>query len=112
MGDIMVGERSQKFSRLSGLILTHKEVYKKHILGLLLEYVHALKEDLSFTLKDWFLPSVYYVLDLLSKYEMQQLNVLMDTTARALFSAVHCSYQEQQAYEGQGYSIVMTGNAV
>ena len=33
----------QKFSRLCELLLPHKEVYKKHVLSLLLEFVHALK---------------------------------------------------------------------
>ena len=102
IGIIMVRERSQKFTRLCELILPHKEVYKKHVLGLLLEFVYAFeKEDLSFIRKDCLLPSVYYVMDMLSKYEMQQLNVLMDTTARTLFSAVHRNYQKLHAYKGQ-----------
>lgn len=99
--DMRVRDRSQKFTRLCELLIPHKDVYKKHVICLLLEFVHCLEHDLSLVRKECLLPSVFYLLDMLSKYEMQQLNTLMDTTAKALFRSVHQSYNKLHAYKCQ-----------
>lgn len=101
LDDVAIRDRSQKFTRLIELLLPHKEVYKKHVLCLLIEFVHCLERDLSLFRKECLLPSVFYLLDMLSKYEMQQLNILMDTTAKTLFRSIHQSYEKLHAYKGQ-----------
>jgi len=101
LNEVTMRDRSQKLTRLVELLLPHKDVYKKHVLCLLLEFVHCLERDLSLFRKECLLPAIFYLLDMLSKYEMQQLNILMDTTAKTLFRSVHQSYQKLHAYKGQ-----------
>jgi hypothetical protein len=101
LSELEVMNRGQKFTRLCELLIPHKEVYKKHLLGLLLEFVHALKGDMEFARKSSLTPAVFCLLDMLQQYEFKQLNAMMDTTGRALFRSVHQSYQKQHVYKGQ-----------
>lgn len=101
LDNVIIRERSEQFTRLCELLLPNKEVFKKHILCLLLEFVHCLEHGMSLVRKECLLPSVFYLLDMLTKYEMQQLTTLMDTTSKALFRSVYQSYNKLHAYKGQ-----------
>lgn len=101
LDEVTLRDRSQKFTRLIEILLPHKEIYKKHVICLLLEFVHCLERDLDLFRKECLLPSIFYLLDMLSKYEMEQLNILMDTSAKTLFRSVHQNYQKIHAYKGQ-----------
>jgi len=100
LDEMEVRDRSQQFTRLCELLLPHKEVYKKHIIFLLLEFVHGVEHDLCLIRKVCLMPSVFYLLDMLSKYEMQQLNSQMSTTAKTIFRAVYQIYHKVHAYKG------------
>jgi Urb2/Npa2 family len=96
-----ITRRARSFARLSELLVTHKDIYKKHIVGLLLEFVHALEDNLSALRKEELLPAVFSLLDSLTVYETKQLNVLMSTKGKPLFQGVYHSYQKLHAYKGQ-----------
>jgi hypothetical protein len=101
VSDEDIARRGQAFSRLSELLVPHGDIYKKHLIGLLLEFVHSLEGKLSTLRKELLLPAVYYMLDCLSLHETRQLNVLMSTMGKALFQGVYQSYQKVHAYKGQ-----------
>jgi len=111
--DIDVSERGQIFGRVCELLIAHKDIYKKHLLGLLLEFVHALHGDdsssadknvtensLSLARKESIMPAIFCLLDSLSSYEMKQLNALMDPKGKILFRTVYESYQKTHTYKG------------
>jgi hypothetical protein len=101
LNELDIMDRGQKFSRLCELLVPHKEVYKKHVLGILVEFVHALSNDLDLPRKNSLTPAVYCILDMLQQYETKQLNTMLDTTGRALFRSVYHSYQKIHVYKGQ-----------
>jgi hypothetical protein len=101
LSDEDIVDRSQRFTRICELLIQHKDIYKKHLLGLLLEFVHALQHDMSLVRKKNLLPAVYCLLDSLTTYETKQLNSMMETGAKTLFRTVYQSYQKLHAYKGQ-----------
>lgn len=101
LSDDVIVDRSQKFTRLCELLIQHRDIYKKHLLGLLLEFIHALQNNMSLVRKKNLLPAVYCLLDSLTSYETKQLNSMMETTAKTLFRTVYQSYQKLYAYKGQ-----------
>jgi Urb2/Npa2 family len=96
-----VTRRGLSFARLTELLVTHRDIYKKHIVGLVLEFVHALEDSLSVLRKEALLPAVFSLLDSLTVYETKQLNVLMSPKGKPLFQGVYHSYQKLHAYKGQ-----------
>jgi hypothetical protein len=94
-------DRGQKFSRLCELLIPHGEVYKKHILCLLVEFVQALRGDMDLVRKNSLSPAIYCLLDILQQYETMQLNSMLDGMGRALLRSVHESYQKLHIYKGQ-----------
>jgi hypothetical protein len=96
-----ITQRGRAFSRLIELLVPHKDIYKKHLIGIILEFIHALEEDLSALRKEMLLPAVYGLLDCLTVYETKQLSVLMTTIGKSLFQVVYQSYQNLHAYKGQ-----------
>jgi hypothetical protein len=67
----------------------------------LIEFVNALQGDMDLVRKNSLTPAVYCLLDMLQQYETKQLNSMMDTTGKALFSTVHQNYQKLHVYKGQ-----------
>ena len=86
--------------RLSEALVPHREVYKKHVIPLLLDFVRRLDQQ-SLLVKNALLPSVYCLLDLLTIHEQRQLNALMDTTSKSNFRSIYQTYQKLFAYKGQ-----------
>lgn len=101
LGELDIMDRGQKFTRLCELLVPHRDVYKKHVLGLLIEFVKALRGDMDLVRKNSLTPAVYCLLDMLQQYETKQLNSMMDTTGKALFRTVHQNYQKLHVYKGQ-----------
>jgi hypothetical protein len=101
LGELDIMDRGQKFTRLCELLVPHRDVYKKHVLGLLIEFVNALRGDMDLVRKNSLTPGVYCLLDMLQQYETKQLNSMMDTTEKALFRTVHQNYQKLHVYKGQ-----------
>lgn len=99
--DLEITQRAQMLTRLCELLIPHRDVYKKHVLGLILEFVGALRSDGHPSRSKSIVPAVYCLLDMLSRYETEQLNTMMDATAKALFRSVYQSHQKTHMYKGQ-----------
>jgi hypothetical protein len=99
--DLEIIDRGHKFSRLCELLLPHGEVYKKHVLCLVVEFVKALKDNMDPTRRNALSPAIYCLLDILQQYETMQLNSMLDDMGRAMLRTVHESYKKQHVYKGQ-----------
>jgi len=94
-------EKATEFTRLCEMLPQHREIFKKHVIGILLDFALALKNGLSSDAKFALLPSVYVLLEVCSTFEKQQLNVLMDVESKVLFRSVFQNYQKLHHYKGQ-----------
>ena len=94
-------KRAQMFTRLCELLVPHRDVYKKHVLALILEYVGALKSGIHPSRSKAIVPAIYCLLDMLSQFETEQLNTMMDNTSKALFRSVFQSHHKTHMYKGQ-----------
>lgn len=95
-----IQERGQYFTRICALLAPHKEIYKKHVIGLVLEFVQALESSLGLVRRECIVPAIYFLLDTMSDFETKQLNALIDTRGKVLFRTVYQSYQKIHAYRG------------
>ena len=100
-GDNQLVDQARDFSRLCEMLGAHKDILKKHILGLILDFVDALIDDMAPIRKKMLTPTVYFLLEMLSEYEVNQLNALLDTTSKALFRSVYQGYQKWHVYKGR-----------
>lgn len=99
-GSQVLGQ-SREISRLCEMLGSHKEILKKHVLGLILDFVEALKNDMMPTCKKALTPAVYCILDMLSEYEVSQLNALLDASSKALFRSFFDGFQKWHVYRGR-----------
>ena len=89
-----------EFGKLAELLSTHNEVFKKHVLGLILFFVDSLVAGMSAGTKKNLLPAIFSLLGLLSKYELHQLQVTMTSSSKSLFRSIFRDFQKMQ-YKGQ-----------
>jgi hypothetical protein len=101
VSEVEIVDRCQKFTRICELLLPYGEVYKKHVLSLLVEFVEALRANLDLTRKTCLSPAIYCLLDILQQHESAQLNCMLDDMGRALLRSVHKNYQKLHVYKGQ-----------
>ena len=101
LSELELTRRAQLFTRLCELLIPHRDVYKKHVLGLILEFVGVMRGDVRPSRSKGIVPAIYCLLDILSQYEIEQLNTMMDDTAKALFRSVYQSHQKTHIYKGQ-----------
>lgn len=94
-------KRAQMVTRLCELLVPHRDVYKKHVLALILEYVGAMKSGTHPSRSKALVPAIYCLLDMLSQFETEQLNTMMDNTSKALFRSVYQSHHKTHMYKGQ-----------
>ena len=94
-------EKYQKFSKICELLMVHKEVYKKHVVGLIVGFVTYMQDKHFNGKKDLLLQSVYILLDCLSNHEQDELNAKMDPKSKSMFRSVHQSYQKNHQYKGK-----------
>ncbi|KAI2496720.1 hypothetical protein MHU86_17767 [Fragilaria crotonensis] len=99
-GSQVLGQ-SREISRLCEMLGSHKEILKKHVLGLILDFIEALKNDMMPTCKKALTPAVYCILDMLSEYEVSQLNALLDASSKALFRSFFDGFQKWHVYRGR-----------
>ncbi|GFH50880.1 hypothetical protein CTEN210_07356 [Chaetoceros tenuissimus] len=87
--------------KICELLPEHKDIFKKHVMYLIMFYVDSLK-DLSLhpSTKALSEPLVYSLLECLSEFETKQLNAILSTTDKALFQSVFKNFQKNQ-YKGQ-----------
>jgi Urb2/Npa2 family len=102
--------RAQEFSRICELLISHREVYKKHIVSLVLafvQYTSADKNDnsnngtMSLTVREALVPAIHYLLDSFSVHETKTLNAQMDLRCKTTFRSIYQSYQKVHTYKGQ-----------
>jgi len=80
----------------------HKEVMKKHVVGLVLAYAVSLQSvNFQGEIKRAMNEVCFSLLDVCTEYETQHMNCLMDTTARIMFRPVFQAYQKEHKYRGQ-----------
>jgi hypothetical protein len=101
LDDLGIIDRGHKFGRLCELLLPHGEVYKKHVLCLVVKFVEALKRDMDPIRRNSLSSAIYSLLDILQQHETKQLNSMLDDMGRALLRTVHESYKKQHVYKGQ-----------
>ena len=89
-----------EFGKLAELLTTHNEVFKKHVLGLILFFVDSLVAGMSAVTKKTLLPAIFSLLGMLSKYELHQLQVTMTPSSKSLFRSIFRDFQKMQ-YKGQ-----------
>ncbi len=91
----------QKFSRLCELLLPHGDIYKKHIICLILRFVKSLRNEVHPIAKKSLLPGMYCLLDIIQEHETMQLNSMLDEECRALLRSIHEGYKKIHVYKGQ-----------
>ena len=101
LSDLEIVDRGHKFSRLTELLLPYGDVYKKHVLSLVVEFVQALKRDMNPIRRSSLSTAIFCLLDILQQHETTQLNSMLDDMGRALLRTVHESYKKQHVYKGQ-----------
>jgi hypothetical protein len=99
--DLQLVDQGRAFARLSEMLGAHKEVFKKHILGLIQDFVDALSDKMTLGRKKALTPTVCFLLEMLSEYEVNQLSALLDTTKKAIFRSFYESYQKWHVYKGR-----------
>jgi Urb2/Npa2 family len=94
--------RVQHFTRLCEVIVGQRDVFKKYAIGLVLEFMSGVEHSrISLVRKEALIPAVYFLLDTMTSFEMNQLNAHMNTTTRILFRSVHQKYLKLHSYRGQ-----------
>jgi hypothetical protein len=88
-------------NRVCELLIPHKDIFKKHVVGLMLRYIRALNEGMNPATKAKLMPSIYALLDMCSDFETRQINAMIDTPSKALFAPVFHSYRKYYQYHGQ-----------
>jgi len=96
-----LSEKTIEYSKLCELLIPHKEIFKKHVVGLILCYIKALSEGMSPITKKRLMPSIYALLDVCSDFETRQINAMIDVPSKTLFAPVFRSYQKFYQYHGQ-----------
>ena len=91
----------QKFSRLVELLLPHADVYKKHVVCLLVKFVDGLGAEMDVFRKNALMPSIFCLFDMIQQHEMVQLNSMLDEVGRILLRPVHENYKKVHVYKGQ-----------
>lgn len=87
--------------RVCELLIPHKDIFKKHVVGLIIHYIWSLKKGLNPTIKSKLMPSIFALLDMLSDFETRQIDAMIDAPSKALFAPVFRSYQKYYQYHGQ-----------
>jgi len=97
----MTSSNIQSFTKLCEALPAHKEVFKKHVATLIFDYIDALQDGMDLDTKTQLIPAVHMLLDTITVYETQQINVMMNLSSKAMFQIVHKQYQQKHVYKGQ-----------
>ncbi|KAL7469235.1 hypothetical protein ACHAXS_009497 [Conticribra weissflogii] len=93
--------KAHEYAKVCELLIPHKDVFRKHVVGLILRYIQALNEAMTPVVKAKLMPSIYALLDMCSEFETKQINSMIDVPSKALFAPVFQSYQKYYQYHGQ-----------
>merc|ERR1712130_416908 len=84
----------REFARLAEFLHPHKDVFRKHVIGLLSRYADALTGGIHPAVKVAMTPAVYALIDLCSSYELEQLKGTMSPEGKMLFRPIFQNYQK------------------
>lgn len=87
-------------ARLCEMLVEHRDVFKKHINCIIIDFVVTLQNDLEPIWKKVIAPSVYFLLEMLSEHEINHLNALLDPTGRAVFRSFFDGFKKSHIYKG------------
>jgi hypothetical protein len=92
--------RAQHWTRLCELLVPQKEVYKKHLVHIVLESLHCTRSDVN--LRQALMPAWMHLLDTFAPaYELKQLNALMvDADTKTAFWPIYERYRKYHSYQG------------
>ena len=82
-------------SRLLEYLVPSKDIFKKHIVTLLLDYVSHLVKGISDVVKESLFDGVFAMLQMMGSHEKDQLNVMLDSSGRAVFKKVYAVCQSE-----------------
>ena len=89
-------DKGRSFIQICSLLSSSKDVYKKYVVGVVLEFARRL-DGRSY---GFVLPAIYALLDMMSSHENEQLNALMDDKTRSLFKPIYDAYQKHHVFKG------------
>jgi hypothetical protein len=96
----MIDDLINEVTRVSEALVIHKEVFKKHVLSLILDYVDAVQEGIESRTKSLLMPAVFNLLDCLSPHETMQMNNMVHIASKSVYQNMIRSYQNH-TYKGQ-----------
>eukprot|EP00549_Striatella_unipunctata_P006178 CAMPEP_0118717460 /NCGR_PEP_ID=MMETSP0800-20121206/28172_1 /TAXON_ID=210618 ORGANISM="Striatella unipunctata, Strain CCMP2910" /NCGR_SAMPLE_ID=MMETSP0800 /ASSEMBLY_ACC=CAM_ASM_000638 /LENGTH=95 /DNA_ID=CAMNT_0006624201 /DNA_START=178 /DNA_END=465 /DNA_ORIENTATION=+ len=88
------------YHRCCELIALHKDIFKKHVVGLVLSYMNGVEQK-GGGKRSGLVRCVFSWLDTFSSHEWSQCNASMNTTQRTLFQSIYQTYQKTHQYKGQ-----------
>jgi Urb2/Npa2 family len=98
--DTTLLECGQRFNRLCELLLPHGEVYKKHVLSLIIQFVKGLSKNVDVIRKKSLLNGIHCLFAIMQEHETKQLNSMLDEMERAVLLSVYEGYKKH-TYKGQ-----------
>mmetsp|Transcript_27307 Transcript_27307/g.49617 ORF Transcript_27307/g.49617 Transcript_27307/m.49617 type:complete len:169 (-) Transcript_27307:195-701(-) len=96
-----ISQKALEFVKICELLIPHKDIFKKHVVGLILCYIQSLNKGMNPTTKSRLMPSIYALLDMCSSFETRQINAMIDVPSKIVFAPVFQSYQKFYQYHGQ-----------
>ena len=91
---------SKACTKIMESMVAGKDVYKKHAVGLLLDYVRHLVKGMSDEVKAALMDGVFSLLDSCTQHETEQLNSLLTWEEKAVFRNIFMQY-ERGKYQGE-----------
>merc|ERR1712238_261326 len=73
-----LSQKTLGYAKVCELLIPHKDIFKKHVVGLILCYIGALNKGMNPTTKSRLMPSIYALLDMCSEFEIRHINAMID----------------------------------
>jgi len=96
-----LSQKTLEYAKVCELLIPHKDIFKKHVVGLILCFIQTLNTGMNPAIKSRLMPSIYALLDMCSDFETRQINAMIDVPSKTLFAPVFQSYRKFYQYHGQ-----------
>ena len=87
-------------TKIMEAMVAGKDIYKKHAVGLLLDYAKRLAKGMNDDVKVALMDAVFALLDTCTKHEIEQLNCLLTWDEKAIFKKIYGMY-EREKFKGE-----------
>lgn len=93
-------KKAQHVIRMCEGLVGHRDVFKKHVVGLCVTFLSQgdAMEDLR---HDPLLPAMFYLLDTMTKYEVDQLHAFLHERSRTSLKTIQNMYEKSHVFRGQ-----------